>query len=152
MTPYLAPTQEQGAALMRRRLPGSVAMLNLLRFRPAADYSATPELEPAQPITGAEAFDLYVEHTLPFLAARGGELMFLGEGGSFLIGPEEERWDRVMLVRQRSVEDFIAFASDASYLSGLGHRTAALADSRLLPMVQPTSLSGIPSASAMPLP
>jgi hypothetical protein len=41
-----------------------------------------------------------------------------------------------MLVRQRSVETFLAFATDAAYLAGLGHRTAALEDSRLLPLVE----------------
>jgi hypothetical protein len=33
-------------------------MLNLLRFREIADYSANPELTPAEPISGAEAFEL----------------------------------------------------------------------------------------------
>lgn len=32
------------------------------------------------------------EHTLPFLRESGGKVMFLGDGGEFLIGPEEERW------------------------------------------------------------
>ncbi len=41
-----------------------------------------------------------------------------------------------MLVRQRSVEAFIAFASNRAYLDGLGHRTAAVEDSRLLPVVE----------------
>lgn len=41
-----------------------------------------------------------------------------------------------MLVRQRSVSDFIAFASNQEYLAGTGHRTAALEDSRLLPLVE----------------
>ncbi|WP_220399062.1 hypothetical protein [Granulicella sp. WH15] len=38
-----------------------------------------------------------------------------------------------MLVRQSSVESFLAFATHAPYLAGIGHRTAALEDSRLLP-------------------
>jgi hypothetical protein len=40
-----------------------------------------------------------------------------------------------MLIRQASVADFFAFATDEGYLSGIGHRTAALEDSRLLPIV-----------------
>jgi hypothetical protein len=60
--------------------------------------------------------------------------MFLGVGGPFLIGPEDERWDMAMLVRQSSVTSFLAFASNDAYLAGLGHRTAALDDSRLLPL------------------
>ena len=60
--------------------------------------------------------------------------MFLGSGGSFLIGPEHEKWDLVMLVRQSSAESFLAFAENKDYLAGLGHRTAAVEDSRLLPL------------------
>ena len=111
-------------------------MLNLLRFRPIADYSATPALAPSTPITGEAAYRLYVSHTLPHLRASGGEVLFYGKGGGFLIGPSEERWDAAMLVRQSSLASFMAFASNPAYLSGIGHRIAALEDSRLLPLVE----------------
>src|SRR5436853_7495165 len=127
---YLEPTQESGRAFVGRAITGTVVMLNLLRFRDMADYSATPDLAPPEPISGAEAYRLYMQHTLPYLKASGGELMFLATGGHFLIGPTDERWDAVMLVRQRSVGDFLAFASNAEYMRGIGHRTAALEDSR----------------------
>jgi hypothetical protein len=51
------------------------------------------------------------------------------------VGPSDERWDLVTLVRQASINDFLAFASDQSYLAGTAHRIAALEDSRLLPVV-----------------
>ena len=136
MTGYLEPTQETGRAFFQRGIAGPVVMLNLLRFRAVADYAANPELAPSAPISGAAAFERYVAHTLPYLERSGGSLMFMAEGGPFLIGPAEERWDRVMLVRQSSVQSFLAFAQDAGYLAGLGHRSAALADSRLLPLVE----------------
>jgi hypothetical protein len=133
---YLEPTQESGRAFLARSISGSVVMLNLLRFRDTADYSATPTLSPEEPISGAAAYRLYIEHTLPHLHKSGGELIFLGMGGGFLIGPTSERWDAAMLVRQRSVGDFMAFASNPDYLEGMGHRTAALEDSRLLPLIE----------------
>ncbi|MBX3054775.1 MAG: hypothetical protein KF753_25110 [Caldilineaceae bacterium] len=133
---YIDPTQESGRTLFSRHIPGEVVMLNLLRFRDEADYSASPELAPDVPISGRQAYQAYIDHTLPYLEATGGSLALLGEGGRYLIGPEEERWDCVMLVRQNSLADFMAFASDAAYLKGMGHRTAALEDSRLLPVVE----------------
>ena len=132
---YLAPTQEQGRTFVARGISGPVVMLNLLRFRTVADYSAAPSLAPTSPISGEEAYRLYMEYTLPHLQASGGELLFYGRGGAFLIGPSNERWDAAMLVRQSSVAAFLAFASNGEYLSGIGHRTAALEDSRLLPLV-----------------
>lgn len=133
---YLEPTQESGRAFFTRRIVGSVVMLNLLRFRAVADYSAAPDLAPASPITGEAAYHLYMDHTRPYLEKSGGEVIFFGRGGPFLIGPSEERWDAVMLVRQASAASFLEFASNKEYLSGIGHRVAALEDSRLLPILE----------------
>jgi len=136
MTPTLEPTMEAGRALFLRNPQGPLVMLNLLRFRETADYAGHPNLAPPTPITGAEAFERYIAHTLPFLTASGGELLFLGQGGPFLIGPEAERWDCAMLVRQSSLRSFMAFNENPAYLAGLGHRSAALEDSRLLPLTE----------------
>jgi hypothetical protein len=133
---YMEPTQDSGRAFVTRGIAGSVVMLNLLRFRAVADYSASPRLAPPTPISGALAYRLYAEHTLPHLEKSGGAMTFLGKGGGFLVGPSDERWDVAMLVRHRSVAAFMAFASDEGYLAGVGHRTAALEDSRLLPLVE----------------
>lgn len=133
-TRYLEPTQASGRAFIMRQMTGNVVMLNLLRFRDIADYIATPALAPPTPISGAEAFQRYIAHTLPYLIESGGRVEFLGIGGSLLIGPTDERWDMAMLVRQRDVESFLAFASHEAYLAGMGHRTAAVEDARLLPL------------------
>ncbi len=114
-------------------------MLNLLRFRKIADYSATPDLNPNEPISGEQAYKLYIEHTIPFLTISGGEILFMGKGGNFLIGPTDEYWDAVLLIRQKSVKSFLSFESDQDYMKGIGHRTAALEDSRLLPLVEQKS-------------
>lgn len=130
------PTQEAGRKFIMRSIQGSVVMLNLLRFREMADYSDSPDLMPAEPISGKQAYQLYVEHTLPFLTKSGGEILFMGEGGDFLIGPANERWDAVLLIKQNSVNSFLAFESNQEYMKGIGHRTAAISDSRLLPIIE----------------
>lgn len=132
---YLDPTDANVAKLFARGITGPITMLNLLRLRETADYSTDPELAPDRPISGREAYDRYVRHTIPYLAETGGQLVYLGEGGDYLIGPEGEGWDLAMLVRQNSLDDFLSFASNAGYLEGLGHRTAAVWDSRILPLV-----------------
>jgi uncharacterized protein (DUF1330 family) len=133
---YLTPTQEAGRDFVMRQIQGSVVMLNLLRFRTWADYSQTPELAPDAPISGEAAYQKYVAHTLPFLEASGGEILLMGQGGHFLVGPPNERWDAVLVIRQSSVQSFLAFQNNEAYLQGIGHRTAALEDARLLPIVQ----------------
>ncbi len=133
---YFEPNPVSGRAFVRRAIAGEVVMLNLVRFRERADYSANPELAPAVPFSGREAYDRYIAHTLPYLRESGGDLLFMAEGGEWLIGPDGECWDRALLIRQKNVDAFLAFAAHEPYLAGLGHRTAALADSRLLPLVE----------------
>ena len=131
---FLEPTEAQAIELLSRGIEGAVVMLNLLRFRDVADYG---DLEPHRVISGAEAFDRYVAETTPLLVSKGGEVVFSGRASTFFIGPEAERWDRAMLVRQPSVSVFLAWARDLGYMKGaLAHRRAALADSRLLPLVE----------------
>lgn len=134
MQRYLEPTQDSGRAFFMRGIAGKVVMLNLLRFRAVADYSTVPELASAEPISGEAAYRLYMDHTMPHLEKSGGRLLFYGRGGPFLIGPDDERWDAAMLVEQSSPAAFLAFAANAEYMAGIGHRTAALEDSRLLPL------------------
>jgi len=131
---YLDATQEAGKAFYQRHIEGPVIMLNLLKFKSVADYAQTPALAPADEISGKEAYRLYMDYTMPFLKESGGELIFYGKGGHYLIGPEAERWDAILLVKHKSVATFMEFATNKEYLKGMGHRTAALEDSRLLPM------------------
>jgi len=49
-------------------------------------------------------------------------------------------WDLVMVIKQKSLNDFLAFATNPDYLKVIGHREAALEDSRLLPTESISSL------------
>ncbi len=133
---YIEATQEAGKAFFQRQLAGPVVMLNMLKFRETADYSHAPQLAPEKPISGAEAYQLYMDHTLPLLQKAGSEVIFQGKGGPFLIGPENMDWDLILLVKHQSVARFMEFATDPEYLKTAGHRAAALADSRLLPIIE----------------
>ena len=139
--PYLEATQEAGKAFYQRQIAGPVVMLNLLKFREIADYSNFPNLNPGNTISGQEAYQLYIKHTLPFLHKIGSTILFSGKGGPFLIGPETERWDSVILVRHPSAQQFLEFARNEDYLKGTGHRIAALEDSRLLPIEEYSATS-----------
>jgi hypothetical protein len=85
-TMYLEPTDENARRLFQRGIEGPLLMLNL-RFREIADYIGSPDLAPPEPISGSAAYDRYVRHTLPFLAASGGSVEFYGTGGHTFVGP-----------------------------------------------------------------
>jgi uncharacterized protein (DUF1330 family) len=131
---HIEPTNNSGRLLMERHIPGPVTMLNLLRFRDVADYADAPELAPEVAVSGERAYNVYAAHTLPFLRTAGGEVVFHGTGGPNFIGPDDERWDRVLLVRYPNIKAFLGMATNPEYLAGIGHRAAALEDSRLLPI------------------
>ncbi len=134
MSSHIHATPESGKDFyMQFNDKGKVVMLNLLKFRETADYSGHENIAPAGPISGKEAYQLYINHTLPILEKAGARVIFMGQSNGFLIGPEAEKWDLVLLVEHESVTTFMAFAQNEEYLKGAGHRTAALADSRLLP-------------------
>lgn len=131
---YHYPTQDAGRRFVTSGRAGAILMLNLIRLRTVADYAADPDLAPPAPISGREAYDRYVAHTLPFLSESGGGLEMMAAGGNWLVGPDDERWDIVMLVRQKDMATFLAFEQNEAYLAGIGHRTAAAEDTRLLPL------------------
>lgn len=111
-------------------------MLNLLKYRVRADYSGASDLAPEEAASGEEAYQLYITAVLPVVAAAGAEMIFMAEGGQHLIGPTDETWDGVLLVRYPSMEAFMGMVGSPGYQAISGHRTAALADSRLLPMIE----------------
>lgn len=131
---YLEPTQEAGAKLFSKQLKGEIYMLNLLRFKDTADYTKFPALAPLEPISGKQAYELYIKDTTPILKVSGGDIVFMGLCSDFFIGPSDEKWDFVVLIKQKSLQSFLAFASNPEYLKILGHREAAIVDSRLLPV------------------
>ena len=148
---YVDVTPEAGKRFFANPPEGPVVMLNLIRLRETADYSATPGLAPSSSISGREAYARYAAHSEPFLAEAGSEVLFSGNGTDCLIGPFEERWDLVLLVRHASVQAFLAFASNEAYLKGIGHRTAAVEDYVSCPSCRPTSASPSSTRSRVPV-
>lgn len=133
-TPFLDVTPEAGRNFFSNPPKGEIVMLNLLKFKDIADYAHLPAIAPKEVISGKEAYQLYMDHTLPFLKETGSEVVFAGKSNSFLIGPSQEDWDLVLLVKHKDAATFLAFAQNEKYLVIAGHRTAALEDSRLLPI------------------
>jgi len=131
---YIKVTEEAGKQFFSKQHKTPIVMLNLLRFKKVADYSDSPHLAPVKEISGSEAYRLYMRSVQPMLAKIGSQLIFSGTADQFLIGPMDEKWDLVLLVKHQKMADFLEFASDPEYLKIEGHRTAALADSRLLPI------------------
>ena len=108
-----------------------VVMLNLLRFRDQAQYQPGDN---AQPCTGFEAFVRYGAGVDPLIGAAGGEQVWQGRQAAMVIGPRDKDWHLAVLVRYPSAQAFVAMVASDEYRAAARHRTAALADSRLIAM------------------
>lgn len=106
-----------------------VVMLNLLRFRDQAAYS-----DPSEACSGREAYKRYSQTSVRTIAAVGGSILFGGRAHESLIAPPGETWHQIFLVRYPSAAAFRTMMSMPEYQACVRHRTAALADSRLVPI------------------
>jgi uncharacterized protein (DUF1330 family) len=129
---HLEPSSAQGEAFASSASNGdAVHMLNLLRFKETADG-----VDAAAGISGMEAYSRYAEATAPHLERVGGEVVWAGTCDPALIGPQDPEWDVAAVVRYPSRAAFLQMISDPDYLEIAKHRSAGLADSRLIPCAQ----------------
>ncbi len=128
--PSLNPNQDQLKRFAEQMPAGEpVLMLNLLRFN---DEAAYPPDSGQQPCSGRQAYGRYSRTAIQKVRAAGGEVQIMAAARVALIAPEQEHWDQVLLVRYPSPEAFLTMLADPEYRAATIHRTAALADSRLI--------------------
>ncbi len=137
---YINPSPEQLTALAAQAdREGPVVMINLLRYREQAEY---PEGAPFPPCTGREAYARYSEVALQKVSEAGGRPIWLGQVQLNVIAPDAEVWDDAVLVEYPSRRSFLEMVAKPDYQASSVHRTAALADSRLI-LTQGQALPGM---------
>lgn len=132
------PTTEPNPEMLRaaeRIVPADqpVFMVNLLRYKPQADYGA--EGTDLPPCSGREAYLMRYAATFNQLAAGTGiKAYWLGRVLANVLAPEsEERWDDVGIVEYPNLAAFRKITESAAYKDQAEpHRRAALADLRLI--------------------
>lgn len=132
MKTFLKPTSKQGSDFYNK-LQGKkeFTMLNLLKFNKIAKYGDDADYESS----GEEAYQLYLKKVQPELTRMGSVILFQGKPTGFLIGPEDEKWDFLIIIKHTSVEKFLKFSQSEVYLRNVKHQKAALQDFRLLPIL-----------------
>ena len=141
MIGHIDPSKEAFAAFRTNNRPGSIHMLNLVRFR---DKAAYPDMRDA---TGAEAYAAYGRSSFPVFSRLGGRIVWRGRFELMLIGPGDETWDECFIAEYPSVAAFVAMIRDPVYRDAVKHRQAAVFDSRLIrlePSVAGACFGGAP--------
>ncbi len=132
------------AALQQVPAGVPVIMLNLLKFRDQACYEGKPA-----DLTGKQAYAIYSEAAMQHVSAIGGEVILYARARAAVIAPEGEEWDEMLLVKYPSMEKFVAMVMNPEYQKLAAHRTAALADARLIATVAKEAKVSAPGDHAL---
>lgn len=117
------PGAEQAAAFFGGDEDGPFVMINLLKFKPQAEYPDGSDAE----LTGAEAYMRYGAAVRGHIEAVGGKAGYAGPVTGLLLGEVEELWDMVALAEYPSRAAMMAMIQDPAYQDIAHHRTAGLA-------------------------
>ena len=123
VTNAVFPPIEQAMAFFAGPDDGAFVMVNLLKFKPKAEYEDGSDAD----LTGAEAYACYGKAVQACLAAVGGEQVYAGPVTGLLLGEVEELWDMVALARYPSLAAMQAMIASPDYQAIEHHRKAGLA-------------------------
>ncbi len=117
------PSMEQAAAFFGGAEDGPFVMVNLLTFKPRAEYDDGSDAD----MTGAEAYARYGAAVQACLAAVGARQLYAGPVTGILLGEVEELWDLVALAEYPSLAAMQAMIASPEYQAIEKHRKAGLA-------------------------
>ena len=108
-----------------------IHMLNLIRLKPKAEY---PPDHPdhGRDLSGLDAYRAYGRTSAPIFQRLGGRQVWVGKPQVMVTGPQSEAWDLAFIAEYPSADAFIQMVRDREYREHVKHRTAGVADSRLL--------------------
>lgn len=137
--PATLPRPDQLESLARHKPDGPLYMLNLLKFKQAAEYADGRETD----LTGQQAYGLYGAGVSKLIHELGGSFEFVGQTNVLLIGDGDLEWDSVVIVKYPSFEAFVQMTQSEAYQAIHVHRDAGLAHQLLINCLSPEQASGV---------
>jgi uncharacterized protein (DUF1330 family) len=119
------PTEAQVQAYLDYQGEGRVHMINLLKYRPRAEYPQGHELAGEAGGTGGEAYQRYGAAAVPKIFEYGGRIVGMSRPYQVFIG-EGQDWDDVVTVEYPNHNAFIEMMRDPEYRAAIVHRDAGL--------------------------
>lgn len=101
---------------------GPVVMVNLLKFKTATEGGES----------GEAVYSRYMQNAAAFVAGVGGRLLWMGAADQLIIGSEDQKWDKVLLVEYPSRKAFLQMVGNPEFQAAQLDRTAALEATVLL--------------------
>lgn len=131
MIAYIDPSRENFQVFKGLPRDTPIQMLNLIKLRDKAEY---PEGHPnhGKGLTGAEAYAIYKAGFQELVADSGAAMIWHPPMECVVTGPADE-WDEIFVMGYPNSGAFMAMVKNEDYARDvLPHRTAAVADSRLI--------------------
>ena len=135
------PTRTQFEAFKALPRDEPIHMLNLIRLKPAAEYPEDHENHD-KGMTGLDAYRAYGRTSAEVFSRVGGKQIWAGRPETVVTGPADEQWDLAFIAEYPSAGAFLAMVTDPGYREHVKHRTAAVADSRLIRLAPITPGAG----------
>lgn len=130
MTDHIDPTRESFGRFKDLPRDEPIHMINLVRLRARPVYPE--DYTGPRAATGAEGYAAYGAGSGPVLRRLGGRIVWSGAPQLMLIGAEVEAWDIAFIAEYPDGQAFIDMIRDPEYRAAVVHRTASVADSRLI--------------------
>jgi uncharacterized protein (DUF1330 family) len=119
----VVPDPEQAAEFFGGEERGPFVMVNLLKFKPLAEYADGSDSH----LTGREAYGRYGTGVRKLIEDLGGRIRYSGEVTGLLLGEVEDLWDAVALAEYPSLAAFRSMVLSPEMRAIEHHRTAGLA-------------------------
>ncbi len=130
-TVFIDPDREAWAIFKGLPANAPIHMLNLIRLRELAAYPEGHQ-DHGRGLSGLEAYQAYGRTTAHILARVGGRQVWAGKPEVTVTGPQSEAWDLAFIAQYPDARAFIEMVRDPEYRLLVTHRTAGVADSRLI--------------------
>ncbi|MFK8047824.1 MAG: DUF1330 domain-containing protein [Halioglobus sp.] len=130
---YIDASTSALEAMLKLPMDEPIHRLNMIRFKEKAEYEKGSEFA-AKGWTGAQAYAEYRRHAGPIAGRLGSKSLYGGMSQLTVIGPEGQQWDSIFILSYPNVLALKGLSEDPEYRKHAFHRTAGVADSRLIRM------------------
>ena len=116
------PDPDQMTAMQQPGPDGPIVMVNLLKFRPRAQYPDGRD----EHLTGREAYNRYAVEVVKLLEGVGGRVVFSGDVTYLTLGRADAMWDEVALAQYPNRAAMLRMSMSPEWQAIAVHRAAGL--------------------------
>jgi uncharacterized protein (DUF1330 family) len=139
----VVPNEAQMQGFMEPGPEGPIYMVNLLRFKPMAEYEDGRDTA----LTGRQAYELYGAGVSELIKEHGGSVTFAANVSLLMLGEVEDMWDEVAIAMYPSRQAMLEMMMSPA-MQEIGQHRAAGLEGQLNIETTATSISGISESQA----